>query len=219
MTKKQKQMNKYLIKIGSQIKGPIDLEALRNLDVSPDTLVCKVGDNKWVAIVEMDELLSQEIGKTEKPSASENNSDIRANVSQDGTAPIEEEKHQNLGNPVKNPNEGCPASSASPTPSSKTEKVMPKYQSLYVFSIILLVFSIILGVLCIGDLWWNEALIIGVIPFILTLIVVLRLSQIRKLNFDNESADTSETVKKCRWMIGISVVLALLSLLMYETSF
>ena len=188
-------MDKYLIKIGSQIKGPIALEALRNLDVSPDTLVCKVGDNKWVAIVEMDELLSQEIGKTEKPSASENNSDIRANVSQDGTAPIEEEKHQNLGNSVKNPNEGCPASSVSPGPSSQTEKVMPKYQALFVFSIVLLVFSIILGVLCVGDLWWNEALIIGVIPFILTLIVVLRLSQIRKLNFDNESADTSKTVK------------------------
>ena len=212
-------MNKYLIKIGSQIKGPIDLEALRNLDVSPDTLVCKVGDNKWVAIVEIDELLSQEIGKTEKPSASENYFDIRANVSQDGTAPIEEEKHQKLGNPVKNLNEGCPASSASPRPSSQTEKVMPKYQALFVFSIVLLVFSVILGVLCVRDLWWNEALIIGVIPFILTFIVVLRMSQIRKANLSNESGDEIKMVKNCRWMIGISVVLALLSLLMYETSF
>ena len=211
MTKKQKQMNKYLIKIGSQIKGPIDLEALRNLDVSPDTLVCKVGDNKWVAIVEIDELLSQEIGKTEKPSASENYFDIRADVSQDGTAPIEEEKHQKLGNSVKNPNEGCPASYASPTPSSKTEKVMPKYQSLYVFSIVLLVFSIILGVLW----WWNEALIIGVIPFILTLIVVIRLSKIRKSNFRNKSDDINKTVKKCKWMISISIVLSLLSLIIF----
>ena len=207
-------MDKYLIKMGSQIKGPVTLKTLKDLDVSADTLVCEVGENNWVPIVEIDELLSGESGQIDDASTSAKGfSYSDEDASEDNVT--KNKKHQDFSNSIKSQTESSDDSSSLQKLSPRAEETTPKYQSLYVFSIILLVFSIILGVLCIGDLWWNEALIIGVIPFILTLIVVVRLSKIRKSNFRNKSDDINKTVKKCKWMIGVSVVLSLLSLLIY----
>ena len=211
-------MDKYLIKMGSQIKGPVTLKTLKDLDVSADTLVCKVGENNWVPIVEIDELLSGESGQIDDASTSAKGfSYSDEDASEDNVT--KNKKHQDFSNSIKSQNESSDDSSSLQELSPRAEETTPKYQSLYVFSIVLLVFSVILGVLCVRDLWWNEALIIGVIPFILTFIVVLRMSQIRKANLSNESGDEIKMVKNCRWMIGVSVVLSLLSLLIYETNF
>lgn len=207
-------MDKYLIKMGSQIKGPVTLKTLKDLDVSADTLVCKVGENNWVPIVEIDELLSGESGQIDDASTSAKGfSYSDEDASEDNVT--KNKKHQDFSNSIKSQTESSADSSSPQELLPRAEETMSKYQPLYVFSIVLLVFSIILGVLCVGDLWWNEALIIGVIPFILTLIVVVRLSKIRKSNFGNKSDDINKTVKKCKWMISISIVLSLLSLIIF----
>ena len=176
--------------------------------------MCKVGENNWMPIVEIDELLSGESGQIDDAFTSAKGSSYSdADASENNVT--KNKKHQDFPNSIKSQTESSDDPSSLQELSPRAEETTPKYQSLYVFSIVLLVFSVILGVLCVRDLWWNEALIIGVIPFILTLIVVLRLSQIRKANFSNESGDEIKMVKNCRWMIGVSVVLSLLSLLIY----